>query len=568
MSRRAKREEKVKSKFLYKIIVVAIFLALAFWVLKTAPNYVNTDITDKPNLIINNSNVTKDLKKDVIIQDGVIYISKEDIENFFDPYIYYDEQHNQIVTTSDNQITSMVVGENTMVNNGSSIKTEGTILEKDGTYYIPFSSFKDTYNVDINYIDSTDTVTIDSKDRKYVVADSKKANNVKTYPTIFSRNVDKLEENETVTVVQNDEGQNNVENGWVEIRTDAGKLGYVKQDDLMHEFVQRETIEDEEKFEGNISMVWDYYTENEYAPDRSGTKIPGLNVVSPSFFSLVDEGKGEIYDNAGEAGKNYVTWAHSNGYEVWAMVSNNSYIETTAEIMRDYNLRHELIENIVGLVLEYDLDGINIDFEYMHDEDKDLFSRFIIELKPRLSEIGAILSVDVTAPDGGEEWSLCYDRHIIGDVADYIVFMAYDQNGSSSTTPGTNSGYDWICANLDKFLGQEGVESEKIILGLPFYMRVWEENGDKVDKYILNMNKVDEVVPSDAEKIWDDNLKQYYVEFTDNGLLNRIWIEDEESFRAKLSLIEQYNLAGASYWAKGREPDSIWNVIAEVLNVE
>ena len=236
--------------------------------------------------------------------------------------------------------------------------------------------------------------------------------------------------------------------------------------------------------------------------------------------------------------------------------------------MRDYKLRHELIENIVGLVLEYDLDGINIDFEYMHDEDKDLFSRFIIELKPRLSEIGAILSVDVTAPDGGEEWSLCYDRHIIGNVADYIVFMAYDQNGSSSTTPGTNSGYDWISVNLDKFLGQEGVEAEKIILGLPFYMRVCEENGDKVDKYILNMNKVDEVVPSNAEKTWNDNLKQYYVEFTDNGLLNRIWIEDEESFRAKLSLIEQYNLAGASYWAKGREPDSIWNVIAEVLNVE
>ena len=81
MSRRAKREEKVRSKFLYKIIVVAIFLALAFWILKTAPNYVNTDIADKPNLVINNSNVTKDLKKDVIIQDGVIYISKEDIEN-------------------------------------------------------------------------------------------------------------------------------------------------------------------------------------------------------------------------------------------------------------------------------------------------------------------------------------------------------------------------------------------------------------------------------------------------------------------------------------------------------
>ncbi len=53
-------------------------------------------------------------------------------------------------------------------------------------------------------------------------------------------------------------------------------------------------------------------------------------------------------------------------------------------------------------------------FEYMFMQDKDLFSRFIIELAPRLKEIGAVLSVDVTAPDGSPNWSLCYNRHIIG----------------------------------------------------------------------------------------------------------------------------------------------------------
>ena len=87
MSRRAKREEKVKSKIFSKLIVTAILLALAFMILKLAPNYVNTEITDKANLVINNSNVTQDLKKDVIIENGVIYISKEDISNFFDPHI-------------------------------------------------------------------------------------------------------------------------------------------------------------------------------------------------------------------------------------------------------------------------------------------------------------------------------------------------------------------------------------------------------------------------------------------------------------------------------------------------
>ena len=570
MSRRAKREEeKVKGKWLYKFIVVALFVAAVFFVLKYAPNYVNIEIADKVNLVINNSNVTGDLKKDVFIENGVIYISMEDISNFFDPYIYYDEKYNQVITTSDNQITSMVVGENTMVNNGSSVSTSGTILQRDDTLYIPFSSFKDTYNVEIAYIEETNTITVDSKDRKYVVADSKKANSVKAYPTIFSRTVDKIEEQETVTIVQNDENQNNVVDGWVEIRTDIGKIGYVKEDSLINELATREAIEKKSQIEGKISMVWDYYYEYSSVPDRTGTDIQGVNVMSPTFFTLVDEGRGEVSDNAGEDGKAYVEWAHSNGYMVWPSISNNSYIETTSEIMRDYNLRHDLIENIISLIMEYDLDGINIDFEYMHDEDKDLFSRFIIELKPRLSEIGKVLSVDVTAPDGSEEWSLCFDRNVIGDVADYIVFMAYDQNGDSASEPGTNAGYDWVKVNIDKFLGQEGVDADKIILGIPFYTRVWEEqNGEIVEIWRVDMKSLDEIIPESAERIWDDDLKQYYVEYVEDGITNKIWIEDEESIKAKLSLVNEYNLAGAAYWEKDREPDSIWPVISEALGVE
>lgn len=568
MSRKAKREEKVKGKWLYKLIVVAIFVALAFFILKYAPNYVNTEISDKTNLVINNSNVTDALKKDVVIEDGVIYISKEDISNFFDPYIYYDEKYNQIITTSDNQVTSIVVGENTMTNNGSRVENSSTVLQRDDTYYIPFSSLKNTYNVEITYIEETDTIVVDSKDRRYVLATSTKDNNVKAYPTIFSRTVDKIEEKEIVTVVQNDENKNNVVDGWTEVRTDIGKIGYVKEDTLTNELIKRNTIEEENQIEGKISMIWDYYYEYSYVPDRTGTDIQGVNVVSPTFFTLVDEGKGKVSDNAGEDGKKYVEWAHSNGYKVWPSISNNSYIETTSEIMRDYNLRQDLIENIVSLIMEYDLDGINIDFEYMHDEDKDLFSRFIIELKPRLNEIGAVLSVDVTAPDGGENWSLCYDRHVIGDVADYIVFMAYDQYGEASTEAGTNAGYDWVKVNISKFLGQEGVEAEKIILGIPFYTRVWEESNGSVEKFTVDMKKIEDVIPEGAERTWDDDLKQYYVEFVEDGVTNRIWVEDEESIKAKLSLISEYNLAGAAYWAKDREPESIWPIISEALGVE
>ena len=328
-------------------------------------------------------------------------------------------------------------------------------------------------------------------------------------------------------------------------------------------------METKKQIEGKVSMVWDYYYEKSSAPDRTGTSIKGINVVSPTFFTLVDEGKGQIQDNVREEGLKYIQWAKSNGYKIWPSVSNSSYIQTTSEIMNDYNLRQDLINNIVSIVLKYDLDGINIDFEYMHDEDKDMFSRFIIELKPRLKEIGAVLSVDVTAPDGSEEWSLCYDRYVIGKVADYIVFMAYDQYGESSTIPGTTAGYNWVKANIEKFLGQEGVSADKIILGVPFFTRVWEEqDGKLIDNPAVDMKNINAIIPDGTNKIWDEDLKQYYVEYQKDGMNNKIWIEDEKSIEAKLSLIQEYNLAGAAYWEKDREPDSIWNLISEKLGVE
>ncbi len=279
------------------------------------------------------------------------------------------------------------------------------------------------------------------------------------------------------------------------------------------------------------------------------------------------DGKGNILDNAGDAGKDYITWAHSNGYQVWPSVSNSSQIETTSEIMRDYKLRQVLINNIVSLVVRYDLDGINIDFEYMYEEDKDLFTRFIIELQPRLNEMGKVLSVDVTAPDGSAEWSMCYDRHTLGKVADYLVFMAYDQHGSSTEEEGTTAGCDWVEANLDKFVGtQEEIAPEKIILGMPFYTWVWEDEGGEPSAYY--MSELDDLIPENASRTWDDQLKQYVVEYQSNGRIQKVWVEDERSIEAKLDLALEYKLAGAAYWAKDREINAIWDLISEKLNIE
>lgn len=559
MSRREKKS--VKGNWIFKIIVVAIVLLAAIFVIKIAGNYKNNDIVGKVNLIINNSNVTADLKQDVFVdENGVIYIAKEDIENFFDNYIYYDEKYNQIITGSSTKIANMVVGENSATVNSAEVKLKSPVIEKENKYFIPFSELKSVYNVDIEYINNR--VVVDSLDRKYQIATVAKDISIKSKPTSLSRTVDKIKAGDAVVISNRKDDL--VKSGWKKIRTSNGSLGYVKEDNLGKINTIRDDMVETSKVEGKVSLAWEYFSDYGSAPERSGA-MGGVNVVSPTFFRLEQLGKGNVKENVGTAGINYINWAHNNGLKVWAMISNESMIDTTSEIMNDYKLRNKLINNIVNLVVKYNLDGINIDFENMYMEDKAMFNRFLIELEPRLNEMGKVLTVDVTAPDGSETWSMCFDRNTISKVADYIIFMAYDQYGASSNKEGTTAGCDWVEANITKFLGQEGVNPDKLVLAVPFYTRLWKEANGKVSSETVDLKDVDKVIPANVEKKWNDNLKQYYIEYTQNGAVYKMWIEDLKSISAKLDLINKYKLAGAAYWEKDRESPEVWDIVKEKL---
>lgn len=559
MSRREKKN--VKGNWIFKIIVVAIVLLAAIFVIKIAGNYKNNDIVGKVNLIINNSNVTADLKQDVFVdENGVIYIAKEDIENFFDNYIYYDEKYNQIITGSSTKIANMVVGENLATVNSAEVKLKSPVIEKENKYFIPFSELKSVYNVDIEYINNR--VVVDSLDRKYQIATVAKDISIKSKPTSLSRTVDKIKAGDAVVISNRKDDL--VKSGWKKIRTSNGSLGYVKEDNLGKINTIRDDMVETSKVEGKVSLAWEYFSDYGSAPERSGA-MDGVNVVSPTFFRLEQLGKGNVKENVGTAGINYINWAHNNGLKVWAMISNESMLDTTSEIMNDYKLRNKLINNIVNLVVKYNLDGINIDFENMYMEDKAMFNRFLIELEPRLNEMGKVLTVDVTAPDGSETWSMCFDRNTISKVADYIIFMAYDQYGASSNKEGTTAGCDWVEANITKFLGQEGVNPDKLVLAVPFYTRLWKEENGKVSSETVDLKDVDKVIPANVEKRWNDNLKQYYIEYTQNGAVYKMWIEDLKSISAKLDLINKYKLAGAAYWEKDRESPEVWDIVKEKL---
>jgi len=557
---------KEKRFYIYKLIVVLVFALAVWFVLKTATNYIKDDIVGKTNLVINNSNTTKNLKNDVIVENGVVYVSTKDIANFFDDHIFYDNKYDQIITTSETKVATLKLNENKAKVNGSTVDLVASAKKIREQFYLPFSEISESvYNVETTYIKDTNTVVLVSLDRELTYANSSKKNSVKSNPTMFSKTVDKIEKGDNVTVIPSKNGD---ENGWTKVTTENGKIGYVKTTTLANTKKIRDNLEMGKQIQGNVSLVWEYFSKYAKAPQRT-EKIDGVNVVAPTFFSLADSEKGAIVANVGQAGQNYINWAHSNGYRVWPWVANEATNkedkDLTSEILNDYKLREKLINSIVSAVEMYNLDGINLDFENMYESDKDAYSRLVIELAPRLKELGKVLSVDVTAPDGSPDWSLCFNRNVIGDVADYVIFMAYDQHNQSSTEAGTVAGCDWVEANINKFLGQEGVKPEKIILAMPFYTRVWNVTDGGLSSSAVDMKSQSTLIPGDAKITWDDSLKQNLAEYEKNGRTYKVWMEDAKSLKCKLDLVKKYSLAGGAFWRKDQETSDVWKVINENL---
>ena len=557
MSKRAINKKKKRIKTIFLTIIAIIVLGIITIV---ANEHIILGKNKTTNLIINNKNVTENLKKDILIQSGEIYISKQDLGNFFDKYIYEDIETEKVITTYNKKIAEIGFEKDIININGSEKSTYAHAIKQNDTTYLPIGELKDVYDIEISYKEGSKALIIDSTSRKQEKAVASSNVAVKSSTKFISKTVDRLKKGEIVILISESDG-------YSKIRTENGKIGYVKSKKITNKVTVRQDMEEEKQIEGKVNLVWDYYSQVATAPDRTGTTIDGVNVVSPAFFSIDKNGK--LVENIGTRGQAYIEWVRSNNCKLWPMVQNSGegMLSVTSKIMNSYEKRKELIESIINACIKYKLDGINLDFENMRKEDKDLYSRFIIELEPRMKELGLILSVDVTAPDGGDTWSLCFDRHVIGDVADYIIFMAYDEYSDSSTKAGTTAGYDWVELGLKKFITIEEIDSEKIILAVPLYTRLWTEDssGKIIKRSIVSMKDIDNTIPNDVERKWDENLKQYYVEYKNENNTNKMWIEDTKSLEAKASLVPQYKLGGIAAWEKGMETDEVWQIFKNAL---
>jgi len=317
--------------------------------------------------------------------------------------------------------------------------------------------------------------------------------------------------------------------------------------------------------ETKINLTWHYIWNS--SPDMSNVKkIDGLNVVSPTWFTLANA-NGDLEDRGSVS---YSSWAHRNGYKVWALVDNQFNSELTTKLLGNPSARTRFINNLISCSKKYKLDGINIDFENMYIKDKNAFTQFMKELSKQTEANGLVLSVDVSIIAVNSNWSESFDRAALSKVVDYVALMAYDQHWGGSPVSGSVAQLTWVEQSLMRVLQE--VPKEKLLLGVPFYTRIWEEeyvNGNSkpvVTSRAISMDEAERIiVENKAAKTWDSISGQYYVTYKIGNSTYKMWVEDEKSIKLKAELVNKYRLAGIASWKYGLEKNEVWDTIAKTI---
>ncbi len=281
-----------------------------------------------------------------------------------------------------------------------------------------------------------------------------------------------------------------------------------------------------------------------------------VDVVAPTWFKLNE--KGGIDSLANEE---YVLWTHNRGKQVWGLFDNQFDDELTYKALSSTDTRHALCEKLLNYCKKFDLDGINVDFENMSEETDRYFVQFLRELSIELRSQGYILSVDTMVPS---EWTDYYRRDLMYELCDYVIVMAYDEHYSGSEVAGSVSSKRFAVEAIYNMM-QEGVKADKLILGVPFYTRVWMGVEDLSSDAVGMDRAWGYVNDYELDVVYDEKTGQNYAEGMVGDTLYRIWLEDSTSMEWRLKLVQDNDLAGVAAWSLGFESYDIWAVYEEAF---
>lgn len=560
------------------IAIILVYLGVSYMIDKYTPTDERKDLTEYYNITEENQ-VAITLDNKVLeaygtLIDGQVYLDYEFVYDYLNSRFYWDTNENILLYTTSTDVVS-AKAEATSYNVGKSTTDFGKVVVKptaeSALIHLDFvSKYTD---ISVATYEAPKRIVITSDWGDITVANAKNDTHVRVKGGIKSPILSDVAKGTSLTVLEEEEN-------WTKVCTADGITGYVEKKALSAASTKtlvsdfpKETFK-HIKHEKPINLLW--YQSSNSKISTTLSKVKGVNVVSPTWFKIADN-EGNISSTASH---DFVKYCHDHNIEVWGLISNFEVKEVSSiYVLTHTSTRQNLVNQIVAKAVEYNLDGVNIDFEFASSEKestKDLgdgYIQFLRELSIKLHALDISLSTDIPEVTSANHIYAYGDQP---DFVDYVILMAYDQHTGQKTGSGSVAALDWS-TNAVKNVLKEGVPSDQLVLGIPFYTKLWihtpkiEENASEVT-YIISFQNIgmdtaktwlDKNV---SEPVWLEDCGQFYGESTKNDVIYKIWMEDTASLEKRLQMMQEQKLAGAAFWKSGFDNEKAWDVIIKYIN--
>lgn len=494
------------------------------------------------------------------MEDGIAYIPYSVITQDLNGRFYWDQETQQMLYTLPEEILEIQPESSTYQRGGESVTENYPIVRQiDEEYYIALDFLEQYMEIQATVYENPDRVVIFYKWGTVKTVKVSEESQIRYQGGIKSPILKDLEKGEQMLLLEE------LDN-WSRVMTKDGIDGYVENSALAspEETEYAYTGSYEENFtsltrDHKINLAWHQVTSEAanqaFASDTQN--VTGVNVISPTWFSVTST-QGNI---SSLASSDYVRQAHEKGMEVWGLIDNFNKGVSTLDTLSVRSSRQHIIDMLLSEAKRVDMDGINVDFEALTEEQAPHFIQFIRELSVACRNNGLVLSVDNPVP----QYTAFYNRKEQGIVADYVIIMGYDEHTADSENAGSVSSLPFVEEGITQTLAE--VPKEKVINGVPFYTRLWTEaNNGMVTSEVCSMDQAEAYVEKyGMEVYWNTDVSQNYAEaVTDSGTL-KMWLEDEKSLEEKMKLIQDYDLAGVAEWKLGFERDDVWKIISSYI---
>lgn len=498
------------------------------------------------------------LEEQAVLIGGEPYAAYTYVESQLNSCFYWDEETKGILLTTSGGVQTLLPGDAAVA------KTPGgqpaVQQESDGKVYISLDVVKEYTDLDYAYYSDPNRVVIrnewDGVEQATVQSDTAQVRQKGGIKSLILADVQK---GDTLLYLEN------LDN-WCKVMTADGYTGYIQTEDISEpEAIEARTAK-KDSYERitrdhKINLVWHQSTSTESndAMAEMTAEMTGVNVISPTWFSVTDE-TGTI---SSLASADYVKLAHEAGREVWGLIDNfNEAFDETTDLAYA-SVRSRIIEQLLAEAASCGMDGINVDFENLKEAGIPHYLQFLRELTSAAHAQNLVVSVDTPVP---QAYTMYYQRGEQARFVDYMIVMAYDEHFAGSEEAGSVSSLPFVQQAVEEMT--RVMPADQVICGIPFYTRVWTEKFGQsaIISEVLGMDGAKNYAKENQmTETWDASLGQNVATVETSDARYTIWMEDEQSMEEKLKVIQSADLAGVAEWKLGFECADVWSLISKYI---